>query len=92
MQTKMLKENGALDQMVIPGLDSPDLYSTTEAEKRLNYILSKFKASHKTESSFYITYVTLGESEMSFLKNYFCVENEFDVFKRLLKTFLVRSA
>ncbi|MHC4753082.1 MAG: hypothetical protein ACYTFW_24865 [Planctomycetota bacterium] len=88
----MLKESGKLDQMTFPGLDGPQLYSPKEADIRLNYILSKFKASHKTESSFYITFVTLDESEMSFMKNYFCVERDFDVFKRLLKTFVVRSA
>ena len=92
MSVKMLKDDGAIDQMVLPDLDSPSLYSPTEASKRAQWILSHFKRSHKTESAFYLTFCRLDLNDIAFLKAYWQLERDWAVFKRLCKLHKIKVA
>ena len=92
MSLKMLKDDGAVDQMVLPDLDSPSLYSKGEATIRARWILSQFEKSFKTESSFYLTFCRLDLNDIAFLKAYWQLERDWSVFKRLCKMFKIKVA
>lgn len=92
MSLKMLKDDGSVDQMVLPDLDSPSLYCPTEADKRVRWILDHFKKSHKTESAFYITFNRIDRNDIAYLKAYWKLENEWAVFRKLCMLYKVKEA
>ena len=92
MNTKMLRDDGSVDQMVLPGLDSPSLYSTIEASKRVQWILSNFEKTHKTESSFYLTFCRLDRNDIAYLKAYWKLERDWAVFRKLCMLHKIKEA
>jgi len=92
MSVKMLKEDGSLDQLVLPGLDSPMLYNQLEVQKRYSWILSHFNKTHKTESSFYLTFCRLDKNDISFLKELWNRESEWEVFRTICSMYKIRIA
>jgi len=92
MTNTMLKEDGSVDQMVLDGLDCPSLYPKSEQPKRLRWILAKFEASHRTESAFYLTFCSLHRNDVSYLMGAFDLDRDWDVFRRLCRTYQVREA
>ena len=92
MSLKMLKDDGSIDQLVLPDLDSPKLYNTLEASKRHQWILSHFAKTHKTESAFYLTFCRLDRNDIAYLKAYWHVESDWEVFKRLCRLYKIKIA
>ena len=92
MSTKMLRDDGSVDQLVLPDLDSPSLYSTTEASRRARWILSHFDDTHKTESAFYLTFCRLNRNDIAYLKAFWQLEDEWAVFRRLCSTYKIKIA
>jgi hypothetical protein len=92
MSVKMLRDDGSVDQMVLPDLDSPILYTKEEAQKRAFWILDHFKESHKTESSFYLTFCRLNRNDIAYLKAFWQLERDFEVFKRICKMNKIKCA
>ena len=92
MNIKMLKDDGSVDQMVLPDLDSPSLYNQTESEKRARWILSNFEETHKTESAFYLTFNRIDRNDIAFLKSLWKLENDWAVFCKLCMIYKIRCA
>jgi hypothetical protein len=88
----MLKDDGSVDQMVLPDLDSPSLYNSAEASKRARWILSHFDATHKTESAFYLTFCRLDLNDIAYLKAYWQLERDWAVFRKICKMYNVKEA
>ena len=88
----MLKDDGSIDQMVLPDLDSPKLYNQDEANKRQRWILSHFDKSHKTESAFYLEFCRLDRNDIAFLKAFWQLEDDWAVFRRLCKLHKIKVA
>ena len=92
MSVKMLKDDGSVDQMVLPDLDSPKLYNSVEASKRQQWILSHFKNTHKTESAFYLTFCRLDRNDIAYLKAYWQLDDDWAVFRRLCMLHKIKVA
>jgi len=92
MSVNMLRSDGSLDQLVLPDLDSPSLYTKEEANRRVHWILAHFKESHKTESAFYLTFCRLERNDIAFLKAYWSLENDWDVFRNLCRMYKIKVA
>lgn len=92
MSVKMLKDNGAVDQMALPDLDSPSLYTKEDANRRVHWILSHFEKSHKTESAFYLTFCRLDLNDIAFMKAYWQLERDWAVFRRLCMLHKIKIA
>ena len=92
MSIKMLKDDGSIDQMVLPDLDSPILYNSDEKNKRARWILSHFDNSHKTESAFYLVFCRLDLNDIAYLKAYWQLERDFEVFKRICRMYKIKVA
>jgi len=92
MSLKMLKDDGSVDQLVLPDLDSPKLYSLDEANKRKRWILSQFEKSHKTESAFYLTFCRLDRNDIAYLKACWQLEEDWAVFKRICMLYKIKVA
>ena len=92
MITNMLRDDGSVDQMVLPDLDSPSLYTKEEANRRAHWILSHFEKSYKTESAFYLTFCRLDLNDIAFLKAYWQLEADWAVFKRLCRLHKIKVA
>jgi len=92
MSTNMLHNDGSVDQMVLPDLDSPSLYSKLEACARVRWILSHFERTHKTESAFYLTFCRLDQNDIAFLKAYWQLETDWAVFRKLCMLHKVKVA
>ena len=92
MSLKMLKNDGSPVQLALPDLDSPSLYTKEIANKRAHLIISKFDKSHKTESAFYLTFCRLDLNDIAFLKAYWHVESDWEVFKRLCRLYKIKIA
>ena len=92
MSIKMLKDDGSVDQMVLPDLDSPSLYNKSEASARVRWILSHFDETHKTESAFYLTFCRLDRNDIAYLKAYWQLENDWAVFRKLCSMYKIKVA
>lgn len=92
MSIKMLKDDGSVDQMVLPDLDSPNLYTKDDAQKRAKWILSHFDETHRTESAFYLTFFRLDRNDIAYLKAYWRLEREWEVFKKLCSMYKIKVA
>ena len=92
MSVNMLREDGSVDQMVLPDLDSPSLYTKEEANKRAKCILSHFDESHKTESAFYLTFCRLDRNDIAYLKAFWQLEDDWAVFRRLCSLHKIKVA
>ena len=92
MSIKMLHEDGSVDQMIFPDLDSPSLYTKVEAQKRAVWILDHFKETHKTESAFYLTFCRLDRNDIAYLKAYWQLEDEWAIFRRICFLFKIKVA
>jgi hypothetical protein len=92
MNTKMLREDGSVDQLVLPDLDSPSLYTKEDAIRRAQWILSHFDDTHKTESAFYLTFNRLDRNDIAFLMAYWKLEDDWSVFKRLSSMYKIKVA
>ena len=92
MSIKMLRDDGSVDQLVLPDLDSPKLYTQLEANKRTRWILSHFDKSHKTESSFYLTFCRLDRNDIAYLKAFWRLEDDWAVFRRLCSMYKIKVA
>jgi len=92
MSMKMLKDDGSLDQLVLPDLDSPSLYTKEESNRRVHWILDHFKKSHKTESAFYLTFCRLDRNDIAFLKACWSLENDWAVFRKLCIMYKIKIA
>ena len=92
MSTKMLRDDGSLDQMVLPDLDSPSLYTKEEAQKRAIWILDHFERTFKTESAFYLTFCRLDRNDIAFLKAFWNLADDWAVFKRLCRLHKIKEA
>lgn len=92
MSVKMLRDDGSVDQMVLPDLDSPCLYTKEDANKRAKWILSHFDDTHKTESAFYLTFCRLDLNDIAYLKAFWQLERDFEVFKRLCRLYKIKVA
>jgi hypothetical protein len=68
------------------------LYTTIEASKRARWILSLFHKSHKTESSFYLTFCRLDRNDIEFLKSYWKLEDDLTVFIKLCSIYKIKTA
>jgi len=87
-----LKNDGSQDQLTLPGLDHPKLYSTIEASRRIRYILSHFDETFKTESSMYLTFRRLEKADREFLMGYWGHDDEFKTFLHLCSYYQVKVA
>ena len=92
MSIKMLRDDGSVDQMVLPDLDSPKLYNQTEANNRTKWILSNFERTHKTESAFYLTFNRIDQNDIAFLKALWNLEDAWAVFRKLCSIYQIRCA
>ena len=92
MNTNMLRDDDSVDQMVLPDLDSPSLYTKVEATRRTHWILSHFERSHKTESAFYLTFCRLNLNDIAFLKAYWNLEKDWSVFRKLCMLHRIKVA
>jgi len=88
----MLRDDGSVDQMVFPDLDSPSLYTEYEATKRARWILSHFERTHKTESAFYLTFCRLDINDIAFIKAFWKLECDWAVFRRLCNLHKIKIA
>ena len=88
----MLRDDGSVDQLVFPDLDSPSLYTKEDAHKRIIWILDHFKNSHKTESAFYLTFCRLDRNDIAYLKAYWQLEDEWAVFRRICSMHKIKCA
>jgi hypothetical protein len=88
----MLRDDGSVDQMVLPDLDSPRLYSPAEASKKAQWILSHFDDTHKTESAFYLTFCRLDRNDIAFLKAFWQLKDDWAVFRRLCSMHKIKEA
>jgi len=92
MSIKLLKDDGSIDQMVLPDLDSPSLYTKDEAQKRAKWILSHFDKSHKTESAFYLTFNRIDRNDIAYLKALWNLEEDWAVFRRVCRLYKIKFA
>ena len=92
MTTHMLKADGSHDQMVLPGLDGPTLYSPTERAKRRRDLLGVFEDAHKTESAFYLAFNRLSRNDVAFLMADLAIDDDWALFRRLCRDFKVKVA
>jgi len=92
MSLKMLKDDGSIDQLVLPDLDSPKLYNTLEASKRQQWILSHFAKTHKTESAFYLTFCRLDLNDIAYLKASWQLKEDWALFKRICMLYKIKVA
>lgn len=92
MSIKMLRADGSVDQLVLPDLDSPSLYTKEDANRRAHWILSNFDETHKTESAFYLAFCRLDLNDIAFLKAYWQLEADWAVFKRLCMMHKIKIA
>jgi len=92
MSIKVLKNDGSVNQLVLPDLDSPKLYSPVEANKRQQWILSHFEKTHKTESAFYLTFCRLDRNDIAYLKAYWQLDDDWAVFRKLCMLYKIRVA
>ena len=90
MITKMLRDDGSVDQLVLPDLDSPSLYTASEASKRTQWILSQFEETHKTESAFYLTFNRIDRNDIAFLKAYWKLNRDWEVFRKLCMLYKIK--
>jgi len=86
----MLKDDGSVDQMVLPDLDSPNLYNSTEASKRQQWILYHFDKTQKTESAFYLTFCRLDRNDIAYLKACWHLEYDWAVFTKLCMLYKIK--
>jgi hypothetical protein len=92
MKTDMLNPDGSINQLALPDMDGPNLYTKTDAERRALHIIGKFKDVHKTESAFYLAFCRLTLNDRAYLLAYWRLERLFDVFKRICKLYKVHAA
>jgi hypothetical protein len=92
MSIKMLHDDGSVDQMVFPDLDSPSLYTKGDAQRRAIWILDHFTEPHKTESAFYFTFCRLDLNDIAYLKAYWQLEDEWAIFRRICIIFKIKIA
>jgi len=64
----------------------------SEASKRVQWILSHFKETHKTESSFYLTLNRLDRNDIAFLKAFWQLEDDWAIFRRLCMLYKIKVA
>lgn len=88
----MLRNDGSVDQLVLPDLDSPSLYTKEDANRRAHWILSHFEKTHKTESAFYLTFCRLNINDIAFLKAYWKLEDDWAVFRKLCTMYKIKVA
>ena len=92
MSLKMLKDDGSVDQMVLPDLDSPKLYNKNESDIRARWILTNFEKTHKTESAFYLTFNRIDRNDIAFLKALWNLEYDWAVFRKLCSIYKIKCA
>ncbi len=92
MKTCMLKPDGRPDQLVLNGLDCPQLYSKPERTLRRRSLLVRFDESRKAESAFWLVFNTLSWNDVTFLMGVFRVESDWALFRALCREYKVRVA
>jgi hypothetical protein len=92
MKTCILKPDGRPDQLILDGLDCPQLYSESERTLRRRSLLARFENSPNTESAFYLAFNALSWNDLAFLEAAFGVEDDWALFRRLCREYRVREA
>jgi hypothetical protein len=92
MKTDMLNPDGSINQLALPDLDGPNLYSKTDAERRAVQILARFKDVHKTESAFYLAFCRLTLNDRAYMLAFWHMKRDFEVFRRLCMLNKIRAA
>ncbi len=87
-----LKPDGSQDQLTLPGLDHPKLYSNGQASKRIRYILAQFNETFFTETAFYLTFNRIAQADRDFLIGYWSLTDDWQAFRRLCTHFKVKVA
>lgn len=92
MKTDMLNPDGSVNQLALPKLDGPNLYTKKDANRRALKILDQFKNKHKTESAFYLAFRRLHSNDIDFMASFWNLKRDFEVFKRICSIYNVRNA
>lgn len=92
MKTGMLNADGTPNQLVIPDLDAPSLYTKTDAQRRAAAILRKFENVPRTESAFYLAFCRLPQADRVYMLSFWNARREFELFVRLCRLHGVRAA
>ena len=92
MTTHMLKPDGRPDQLVLPGLDCPALYSQDEARARRRQLVQRFDAAQKTESAFYLVFNALSTNDLAYLSTTFGLDADWELFRMLCRLYKVMEA